>query len=134
MGLFSFRNPQAQREVAGRVRALYEKIDVHPGRCRFNFRCHNNSVHEAIENDQDRIAQVVYIENDYPVIHYVNVDEDGRLIDNTLGHNIADKDFYMVKLVWRDEFSNIHVLHEEMRNEFRRSLSPLNRIFSDYTG
>ena len=134
MGVLTFRNQQAREEVAGRIRALYEKVDVYPGSCRFNFRCHDNAVHEAIENEQDRIAQVVYIQNDYPVVHYVNVEKDGQLVDNTLGHNIMDKDFYLVKMVYEEEFSNIHILHEEMRNELRRSLSPLNRIFSDYTG
>lgn len=40
------------------VRNRYEKITVKPGACRYNFRCHLNSVHEAIEAKQKRVALV----------------------------------------------------------------------------
>ena len=46
----------ADKIVENFVKATYNKIDVKSGNCRFNQKCHLNSVHEALNNNEDKLA------------------------------------------------------------------------------
>ena len=42
-------NKRAYTEIMDLINSSYKKIDVEPGKLRYNYRCQLNSVHEALE-------------------------------------------------------------------------------------
>lgn len=92
-----------------KIISKYKKIEVLPGKCRFNFRCHNNAVHEAIRNKDEKIAVVFYLDDGGPVLHFVNY-RDGKFIDNTLGEWAAFNPYYFVRWIEAQQF-NREALH-----------------------
>ena len=49
-------NNAARRIVENMVTATLPKINVKSGKCRYNFRCQMNAVHDALNSGQDKIA------------------------------------------------------------------------------
>ncbi len=49
-------NNAARRIVENMVIATLPKINVKSGKCRYNFRCQMNAVHDALNSGQDKIA------------------------------------------------------------------------------
>lgn len=90
------------------VRNMFEKITVNPGACRYNYKCHLNSVHEAIENKQKRVAVVWYIEdNEKVIVHFLNVDENWIFTDNTLWHWSKYIEYYLIEYIDEGRFPQI---------------------------
>lgn len=114
----------AKQRIKRFIENNYERIDVKGGNCRFNYKCHLNTVHEAIENKQNKLAMCIYMDDDYPIIHFVNCNKD-EFIDNTLGHWATQYDYYLIKYIEKKDFFNIVKIFLQYRQELRNKLGIL---------
>ena len=96
--MFKFNNKKAREFFTTYAIANYDKIKVKSGKCRYNFRCQYNAVHEAKKAGDSRIAMTIYIDGDYPIIHFLNYQNE-EFIDNTLGEWSKRLDYYFVKWI-----------------------------------
>jgi len=124
-------NKKAKEIIKEIVIKNYSKIKVNSGICRYNFKCHHNAVHDAINDKQDKIAMCFYIDNDYPIIHFINIDENGKYIDNTLGNWSSIYDYYLIKYIEKDKFFQVNDIFSEYRKELNEKLPFLVRILSN---
>jgi len=108
-----------------------EKLLVYPGACRYNSRCHHNAVHEAIENGHNRVAATFCLEGDTPVIHFINIDNNGKYTDNTFGHWAKKFDYYLIKFIEKEDFFSISAEFRKIHKEVYGKLKPLTRFFSN---
>lgn len=122
-------NNLANKRIAQVVFSKYSKISVNAGECRYNFRCADNAVHEAINNSEDNIAMVIYFEDYCPVIHFINIDKEGNYTDNTLGHWSQRMAYYLVRTIPKDSFWDIHDIFAAFRLELHRQLPFYARLF-----
>lgn len=123
-------NKKANKEIKDLIVSTCEKIDVLPGSCRMNFMCHTNTVHEAIEAGENRIAMVIHINHIGPIIHFLNVSEEGEFFDNTLGHWTSQYSFYLVKYIKEDEFFQVDGIFFKYRRHLQKQLSFWVRLFN----
>ena len=98
-----------------------KEIKVKSGKCRYNFRCHLNSVHEAINKKQNKIALCFYIDEDQPIIHFLNVDKKGKFIDNTIGNWSKKYKYYFVRFINKEDFFSIDDIFTNYREELRKN-------------
>jgi hypothetical protein len=122
----------AKSIIENMVIATLPKITVKSGVCRYNFRCQMNAVHDALNDDQDKIAMCFYMNNsNYPTIHFLNIDSDGNYIDNTLGRWSETYDYYLVRIIEKESFFTINDIFTAYRKELRRQLPFYIRWFND---
>jgi len=114
------------------VAAHHSKITVVPGACRWNFRCHNNAVHEAIERGHSKLALVVYFDNDVPIVHFINFHSTDDFQDNTLGHWCKHYEYYFIRWVNENEFFDVYQIHRSMRKRLNKCLPWWLRLFVPY--
>jgi len=124
-------NDKAKGIIKQMVVATMPKIKVIGGVCRYNFRCQNNAVHDAINDKQDKIAMCFYFDDDYPIIHFINVDKNGKHIDNTLGNWATMYDYYLIRYIERDSFFQVNRIFTAYRKELIAKLPFLVRLLSD---
>lgn len=124
---------QRIRAINDIVRGGYEKINVQPRTCRNNFQCHANAVHDAINDNHDKIALVVYFDEGYPIVHFVNVSEVGggitEFTDNTLGQWSGRMEYYFVRYVDKIEFWDVYKIHKSFRQIIKNQLPFIYRMF-----
>jgi hypothetical protein len=121
----------AKNTIYQYVTSNFNLIDVKPGACRYNYKCHMNSVHEALKRNHKKIVMVVYIDNGYSIIHFLNKDKYGKYYDNTLGQWARYYNFYLIKEVDESEFKDINSTFINYR-KYLRSILPLYvRVFSN---
>lgn len=126
-----YSNYKAQQEIVNYTIANYKKIEVKAGKCRFNFKCHCNSVHEAKKNKHKKLAMCIYLDNGYPIIHFINYNK-GKFVDNTLGEWSSRVDFYFVRWISDEEMWKIDDIFTAFRKELRKTLSWWVRLTSDF--
>ena len=124
-------NDKVKKYFIDYILANYEKINVESGKCRYNFKCHFNAVHEAKKNGHEKIAMCMYIDEGYPIIHFVNYFE-GKYVDNTLGQWTKLNDYYFVKWISDDQMWAVDEIFGAFRKDLRRRLSWWLKITSDY--
>lgn len=129
----TYNNDSARQEICNHIISKYEKIKVKGGKCRFNYRCHNNAVHEAKKHKHKKLAMCVYMDGSYPIIHFVNYHK-GKFTDNTLGEWTSQYDYYFIKWIKDDDMWNICTIFEAYREELGKTLSWWVRLTSDYRG
>lgn len=127
----TYNNYKAQQEIYNYVTSKYNTVKVKAGKCRYNYRCHMNSVHEAKRHKHKKLAMCVYIDGGYPIIHFVNYSK-GEFVDNTLGEWAKLYDYYFIRWIRQDEMWNINDIFTSFRKELRKNLSWWVRITSDY--
>jgi hypothetical protein len=127
----NYNNYKAQQEIANYTIANYEKIKVKAGKCRYNFRCQYNSVHEAKKNKHKKLAMCIYLDDGYPIIHFINYNK-GKFVDNTLGEWSSRVDFYFVRWISDEEMWQIDTIFTTFRKELRKTLSWWTRLTSDF--
>lgn len=126
-------NNRAMREVEDRIISNHPKIEVKEGLCRLNYRCHMNSVHDAIKNNEKEIAMVVYFDEDRdPIIHFLNVSKQGKYTDNTLGVWAGQNDYYLIKKIGQSEFFRIGKIFTSYRKDLKKNLKFITRLFSNF--
>lgn len=123
-------NNKAKTQIKNMILTTYTKIDVLPGACRYNYKCHMNAVHEATVAGDDQIAMVYYIDGGHPIIHFLNYHK-GKYTCNTLGHWIVQKDFFLVKFIIKDEFLNVDNIFGLLKKQTRKQLSFWVRLLSN---
>ena len=75
----------------------YETVAVRSGEALYNRQCHRNAVQHAKRNNEGRVAIVLYLSiNNDIILHFVNYDGEGALVDNTLGHESKENTYYFV--------------------------------------
>lgn len=124
-------NELAKKEIIKYVKENRKLIKVRGGKCRYNYRCQNNAVHEAIENNEKKIAMCIYIHNDYPIIHFINVNKKGKFIDNTLGHWCTQYDYYLIRYIEKSDFFKVGEIFDLYRIELRNKLRFFTKLLSN---
>lgn len=128
MNLF---NEKAKELVKNMVIATMPKINVKAGLCRYNFRCHLNSVHDALNDEQDKIAMCFYLDDGFPIIHFLNIDNENNYIDNTFGRWSETFDYYLIRTIEKESFFSINDIFRAYRKEIKSKLPCYVRWFSD---
>ena len=124
---------KAKNEIIDRIKTLYRYLpDVKPGKCRYNYQCFDNAVHEAIKNNWSKVVLTFYIRNQHPVIHCINENEKGELIDHTFGHLCKENEYYFVRYITKEEFPDRWSIQEGLRKEVRRNLNWWLRLWSEH--
>ena len=122
---------KAKKIVKNMVTATMPKINVKSGLCRFNFRCQMNSVHDALNNNQDKIAMCFSVKNNEPIIHFINIDNENNYIDNTLGRWSETYEYYLIRTIEKESFFKINDIFTAYRNELKSKILFYVRWFSD---
>lgn len=110
---------------------------VNSGVCRWNYKCHCNSVHDALNDGHEKIAMCFYVEkkeyfsNPSPSIHFINIDNEGNYIDNTLGRWSEAYDYYFIKFIYKDDFFRVPQIFREYREFIKDSFPWYLRWFID---
>lgn len=124
-------NSQADKFIRNMITATLPMITVVSGECRYNFRCQMNAVNDAVNSGDERIAMCFYIENDQPILHFVNVSKKGVYMDNTFGVWSQRVDFYLVRFIDKSSFWDVNKIFTAYRKELRRKLPLWIRILSN---
>ncbi len=127
-------NLEAQQVIYDQIISKYNRIEVKPGKCRYNFKCQMNAVHEAKKHKHKKIAMVVYMDDGtYPIIHFVNYHK-GVFTDNTLGQWSSQHDYYFIRWIEDRDMFYVDTIFTAFRRELRNNLSWWLKLTSDYTG
>ena len=126
-------NTAAERQIRSYVYANYRIIKVEPGKCLYNFQCHSNAVHYAKKRREKKLAMVIYIDNNIPIVHFINYAKK-KFKDNTLGQWTTQYEYYFVKWVDEADMWFIHAIFKHYRQHLRNQLSWWVRLTSDYRG
>ena len=124
-------NNEAKKLVENMVISTMSKITVKSGMCRYNYRCQMNSVHEALNNNQNKIAMCFYFDENHPIIHFLNIDDEGNYIDNTLGRWSETYNYYLIRTIENESFFNNNKKFSAYRKELKSKLPWYVRWFSD---
>lgn len=123
---------QILRVIEHYIRSNYQMVEVNPGQCRYNYQCHSNSVHEATVLGHKEIALVVYFEGNEPTVHFINVDNEGKFVDNTLGVWCEKTEMYLIRKISKMEFYDVYMIHNSFRMHLKNMLPFHLRIFHDH--
>lgn len=125
-------NTKAQDIIKEFTKNTYKKIKVVPGKCRYNYKCHLNSVHDAIVKKDKKVAMCLCIQRGEVYIHFINY-HNGKFVDNTLGVWSATNDYYFVRWIKEDEFFEITSIFISFRGFLQRQLPWWIRITNTET-
>lgn len=129
----TFNNDLARKEISNYIISKYSKIKVKPGKCRYNFRCHNNAVHDAKRKNDKKLAMVVYLADSYPIVHFINY-HNKKFVDNTLGEWTTQYDYYFVKWIKNEDMWDIFTVFDAFKEELGKKLNWWTRVSSDWRG
>lgn len=127
-------NLEAQQVIYDHIISKYNSIKVKAGKCRFNYKCQMNAVHEAKKHKHGKIAMCVCMDDGvYPIIHFINYSK-GKFIDNTLGEWSSQHKYYFIRWIGDEDMWDVDIIFTAFRRELRNNLSWWLRLTSDYTG
>jgi len=119
------------------LRARMEMIKPEPTLGLFNFRCFDNAVEYQRRYPEMEVIEVIYIEHEYPILHYINRDPvDGSYRETTLGWQAPHLEYYFIRKIHPQDYPYIktefersleHWL-EEYTNWFQRHILRIKRI------
>lgn len=125
-------NSKAERQTYNYITSTFKTIKVKPGKCRYNYRCQLNAVHEAKKNKHKKLAMCVCVDDNRGVfIHFVNYSK-GKFVDNTLGEWSKLETYYFIKWIKQDEMWSINNIFTNFRRELRNKLSWWVKITSNF--
>lgn len=105
--------------IANQCRLLYTPIDKNDmalGELKYNRKCHLNSVQAVKEKIAEKVFLAVTIDkNNGVVVHFINKNNLGQFIDNTLGWSYEELDYYLVREIKPNEFCRIGDLLNSMK-------------------
>lgn len=106
----------AHQRVCDYVRSRYDLVDVKPKAGLFNYCCYYNAVEYARTHKNTEVLEVIYIEDNEPVLHYVNrLTTSGVLLETTLGFRAKNLEYYVIRTIHTSDYKYIET-------EFDRSL------------
>lgn len=123
----------AQRAIHERlrrfVRTRYELIKPRGVQGLFNFRCFENAVQYAQQHPGLEVVEVIYIDGDDPILHYVNFNpESGEYLETTLGWRAEHLEYYRVRRI-HPEFSRaLDSWTEEWATWWQRKVLGVTRV------
>ncbi len=93
----------------------------------FNHKCFNNAVQYYYDNNRKgnkvKVFEVIAISESDPCLHYINYDKNTKTyLETTLGYKANSIEYYLIREVHKDEFTNIE-------NSFKNSLNEWNNRF-----
>lgn len=98
-----------QTRLREHVKSRYNRITVTPKQGLFNFRCYWNAVQYSHDHPETSVVEVVYLDEGYPVLHYINKHkESGEFYETSMGYLAKQFDYYMIRDVPEDEYDNIN--------------------------
>lgn len=97
------------------VRARHEMVKPKAAQGLFNYRCFSNAAEWARTHPGDTIVEVVYIDDGYPILHYLNVNAEGDYLETTLGYRANNLEYYLIRRIHQDD-------HAQIEQEFNRAL------------
>lgn len=107
---------KADLRVCEHIRSRYSLVDVKPEAGLFNLRCYCNAVEYARTHESMGVLEVIYIENNKAILHYINRQKDtGALLEITLGFMAEHLEYYIIRTIHPDDYKHIAL-------EFERSL------------
>ena len=108
--------------ITNHILATMQKITVTSGVCRWNYHCQMNTVHDALNDGHSKIAMCFYLEEMRPIIHFLNFDDEGKFVDNTLGRWSERYDYYLVRFIEKESFFEVDDIFKAYRKELNRML------------
>jgi len=119
--------------IKDEINVLYPEIKCIAGEIRFNYKCHLNSVHEAVKNNHKEIALVIQTENGCdPIIHFVNYDGK-QYIDNTWGYWTKVCKYNLIRKVPKREFDEVSRILGDTKKYFKNKATFFEKLFHDLT-
>lgn len=112
-----------------------EPIKVLPGACRWNYKCQINAVHEALRNGEGSICMGIYLDCDYPIIHFWNesLKEDIPVYtDNSLGEWAAVYTYYLIRHIKASEFWSVNEIFGAFREEINSTFPLWVRVLKRF--
>jgi hypothetical protein len=129
--MFNFADSYVRKYVISKIISDLPEINVIPGECHYNFQCHHNSAHYALKNKHNFLTVGFYIDNNYPIIHFLNyINND--FVDNTLGEHTVKYKHYFLKKIHKEDFHEVDNIFGELRKEIRNKLPWHLKLFSKY--
>lgn len=122
-------------KVKNYCRTNYQHLDSNKfvlGQGLFNRKCHMNSVQRVKEGKASKvILTIIFTSNFDPMVHFINIDENGKYVDNTLGWEWECYNYYMIKELSEQEFDVVGGLLSDTKDFLVRvnSNKLLNKIF-----
>lgn len=109
-----------------------KKIEMHHNtslRPLINNRCQMNSVACVSQGDSVAVVECVIISDGECTLHYINIDDQGRYFDATLGYEYLSADYRMIK-IFRDlpKFSCDH-LNDEKKRICKEALGIIGKMY-----
>jgi hypothetical protein len=123
---------KAKAIISDFIVANLSKITVKSGSCRYNYKCQMNTVHDALNNDEDKIAICFYYDGDCPIIHFINIDKQGNYIDNTLGRWSETFEYYLIRTIEKESFFDINNIFWAYRTEIKNKIPFYIKWFVNY--
>lgn len=125
-------NSKAEIQTYNYITSTFKTVKVESGKCRYNYRCQLNAVHEAKKNKHKKLAMCVCVDDNRGVfIHFVNYSK-GKFVDNTLGEWSKLETYYFIKWIKQDEMWGINNIFTNFRQELRNKLSWWVKLTSDF--
>ncbi|MEQ6355190.1 hypothetical protein ABNX05_11225 [Lysinibacillus sp. M3] len=113
----------------------YDKVSkskMRMGNGLFNHRCQLNTVQMVKEG----LMKSVYLcictnDEDYPIVHFINLSNDNKFIDNTLGFDYESYDYYIIRKIDESEFNKMNDLLMDTKKMLimQHSRTLMNKIF-----
>jgi len=130
--MFNYNNNKVTNSFYKEIIATKERIKVKSGKCRYNYKCHMNAVHEAVKNKHSKLAMVVYMDEGKvnPIIHFLNFDGE-NYIDNTLGEWTQRNEYYLIRYIGEEDFWNIGYIFTSYRETIKNNRSWWLKLTSD---
>jgi len=126
-------NRRVIKFIENKIKIEGTEIDVKAGKCRYNFRCHMNSVHEAMKKGDEQVAMVVCISDTVePHIHFINIHK-GKYVDNTLGVWKDKYSMFLVKTIDKQDFWSIESMFRNYDKYLQNCIPFYLRWFSNIT-
>jgi hypothetical protein len=124
-------NNKARQIFYDHIIANHKTIKIKPGKCRYNYKCQMNAVHEAKKNKHKKIAMCVYMDGGNPNIHFINYHK-GKYTDNTLGQWSKCYNYYFIKWIDEADMWNVDAIFTAFRKDLKNMLPWWIRMTSDY--
>ena len=110
------RLDKIHKRICTEVRSMYTMVNVTPTQGLFNYKCFMNAVEWARVHKGMEVLEVIYIDNNEPILHYLNRNKKtGELLETTLGFYADNLEYYVIREIHESDYKYI-------RAEFDRSL------------
>ena len=127
-----FNNSAAQRKIIKFVKNSLKPITVKSGKCRYNYKCQMNAVHEALNKGHKKLAMCMVVDGNWTYIHFINYKK-GKFTDNTLGRWSETNDYYFVKWIYGEDYFQINSIFTDYQEYLDLQLGWWLRLTSNET-